>query len=752
MAKKKRKKKRETTEQLLDEVDRFLEGGTDALSPAVRRQLDEEKETAPPPDSSSDTPPPPEVASALAEIEAEAAAPSELELVLIEDGLKAVVRTVYPDTSATDILSLLERNEITCGVDKAAILKAVETARQADQHLTDVIVAQGKPPQPPSTSRIEYRPPKGLDALPSLDPVRQLLALCEREEIAQAALELQAWAVKPGDLLAVRIVSEGKEGVDVEGQPIPIPEEAIEKQVDPRLQPGPGVQLAPNGTDYIACTCGYAGLENSKVTVIDPLWISPDGMDACYLRLPLLTGSQSPQPDDLRALLEAFNVASGIDEEALDRFSKNFTDQQALLVTLARGEPPRPPKDALPAFPLDYEFRVGTFRPDGSIDFRERNIFPTVHQDDLLVECRVPVPGQPGHTVLGQEIPVDDPVKIQLTPGENVRIEREGEIQRLYATADGGAVLKTQEQRSQSGTVQTREYAVQIQPVARIEGDVCYETGNVDFQGNVEIGGSVQGGFHVHATGDVVVANSLEAGSEIQTDGDVVVQQGIVGRETIVRVKGSVSAKFVHDATIQAGADVLLGSYARGAQLRASGRVQVEGLGGSGNSGGIIGGRTWGVKGIVSRNLGSERSTTTNLFVGLEPDQHARSEKLSRSVRQAELMLEKLLKAIDLPTLKADEIRKLVASNPAKKATVLHYVKKANQLAQVREKFLAEQRALEEQIAEAAREARVDVPDQAFARTAIHIGSLQLVLVENLQKVRFLVDPEQPKIVWQDLT
>ena len=115
-------------------------------------------------------------------------------------------------------------------------------------------------------------------------------------------------------------------------------------------------------------------------------------------------------------------------------------------------------------------------------------------------------------------------------------------------------------------------------------------------------------------------------------------------------------------------------------------------------------------------------------------------------------MLEKLLKAIDLPTLKADEIRKLVASNPAKKATVLHYVKKANQLAQVREKFLAEQRALEEQIAEAAREARVDVPDQAFARTAIHIGSLQLVLVENLQKVRFLVDPEQPKIVWQDLT
>ena len=534
-------------------------------------------------------------------------------------------------------------------------------------------------------------------------------------------------------------------------QPIPIPEELIEKQADPRLQPGPGVQLAPNGTDYIACTCGYAGIENSKVTVIDPLWISSDGMEACYLRLPLLPGSQSPQPDDLRALLEAFNVASGIDEEALDRLSGNFTDQQPPLVTLARGEPPHPPKDALPTFPLDYEFRVGTFRPDGSIDFRERNIFPAIHQDDLLAECRVPVPGQPGRTVLGQEIPVDDPVEIQLTPGENVRIEREGEVQRLYATADGGAVLKTQEQRSQSGSVQSREYAVQVQPVARIEGDVCYETGNVVFQGNVEIGGSIQGGFHVQATGDVVVANSLEAGAAIQTDGDVVVQQGIVGRQTVVKAKGSVSAKFVHDATIQAGADVLLGSYARGAQLRASGQVQVEGLGGSGNNGGIIGGRTWGVKGIVSRNLGSERSTTTHLFVGLEPDQHARFEKLSGSVRQAELMLEKLLKAIDLPTLKADEIRKLVARNPAKKATVLHYVKKANQLAQVREKFLAEQRKLEDQIAEAAREAQVDVPDQAFARTAIHIGSLQLVLAENLQKIRFLVDPEQPKIIWQDL-
>jgi uncharacterized protein len=747
---KKRKKQRSNPQHLIDEVDRFLEDGIDGLSPSARRLLEEEGGNALP-TAASYEPPPTEATELLEELEEETAPSSELELILLEEGLKAVIRAIEPATSATDILDLLKRNGVTHGIDKKEILKAVETVRETDQSLSDVVVAQGKPPEPPPPPRIKYRPPKGLETLSPLESIRQLIALPEREEIASGAAEQEAWAVKPGDILAVKIIRKGKEGIDVEGLPIAVPEDADAQKVDPRLLPGRGVELAPNGVDYIASAYGYAGLENSRVSVVEPLWVSPDDMEACFLKLPLIPASQKPTPDDLNALLEAFGVAFGVDEKTISNFCQTFPRQKEVLSPLASGQPVQPPKDALPIFSLDFEFRVGTFRSDGSLDFKERNIFPAVHPDDLLAECRLPVPGQPGRTVRDKELPVDAPIQVVLVAGENVRLEREEEIQRLYASAAGGAALKTEIQEPKPGSVETRKYIIHVQPVASVEEDVGYETGNIDFKGNVEVAGSVNSGFHIHATGDIVISGSMEAGSEIRADGDIVVQQGIVGRETTVQAKGSVSAKFVHDASIQAGADVLIGSYTRGAKIRAANRVQVEGLGGADNSGGIIDGRTWAVKGIASRNIGSERSTDTHLFVGLEPDQYVNLEKLRQNVRQAELMLQKLLKAIDLPALKADEIRKLVARNPAKKATVIHYVKKGNQLAQVREKFLTEQRELEEQVTEASQEARVEVADQAFSRTIIHIGNLQLVLDEDLQKVLFSADPEQPKIIWQDL-
>lgn len=749
---KKRKKPHPAPDPFLDEIDRFLEDGIDAVSPAVRRQLEELPEEEKPSSSSEPEASPVEKESKQSRKRVPATSdPTKLELVLIEDGLKAVVRTVHPRTGATDILDLLDRNGISHGVDKVAILQAVETARKTGQPLSDVVVALGKPPQPPPPPRIEYCIPEGLESLPSLEPVRKLLALKDREEIVREAASLQAWAVGPGDRLATRIAPRGKDGLDVEGQPIPAPEETAEKAVDRRLQPGQGVQLAPNGVDYLASAYGYAGLENSQVTVLDPLWIAPDGMQACFLRLPTVTGSTAPSSDDLRALLKAFGVDFGIDEQMCNLLRQDFARLQKPLIALARGEQAQASKDAVPTFALDFEFRIGSFRPDGSIDFRERNLFPPVRQDDLLAECPPPVPGKPGRTVRGEELPATEPVGARLVAGENVRLEEEDGQQRLYATDKGGAVLKTEEINLPRGGLQLRQYTIEVQQVTRIEGDVGYDTGNVDVQGLVEIGGSVNGGFFVRTTGDVAIAGSVETGAEIQAGGDIVVKQGIVGRQTSVTAGSSVSAKFVHDARVKAGTDVLIGSYIYGAHLQAGGRVQVEGLGGKENAGGIIGGTTWAIKGILSRNIGSERSTNTALFVGLEPDQRARFQKIGQTIRQAELMLQKLLKAIELPALKADEIRKLVARNPARRSTLLHYIKKANQLAQVREKHVREQQELAEQISVHAREASIDVPEQAFARTALHIGSLQLVLTQDLQRVRFVIDPETERIDGQDL-
>ena len=477
---------------------------------------------------------PPVIPESATQTAAETTAPHpELELVLEEDGLKAVVRTIYPQTSTEEILELLRGHDVSSSSFKPAIRRAVEIARETGQVLRDVVVAEGQPPKPSPPPRIEYYLPDGLDSPPPLEPIRQLLTLQDRDEIARTAASLQAWEVKPGDRLAIMIFPEGKAGINVRGQPIPPLFKIVEGGIIDRLQPGPGGELAANGFDFLACIYGYAGLENSQVSVFAPLWIAADDMEACFLNLPRIPGSRAPSPDDLHALLEFSGVTTGIDEEALGSLCQAPANgrSQDTLITLARGRPAVAPKDATPSFSFRYDTRVGTIRSDGSIDFKERNLFPSVQQDALLLECQPSAPGEPGQTVRGEEISVAAPVGAELIAGENVRLEEEDGVQRLYATIEGGVSVKTVEICAPTGVAQAIQYDVAVQQVAQIAGDVGYETGNIEFQGNVLISGSVNAGFCVGATGDIAIVGSVEAGSQVKAGGDVTVQQGIVGLE-----------------------------------------------------------------------------------------------------------------------------------------------------------------------------------------------------------------------------
>ena len=158
--------------------------------------------------------------------------------------------------------------------------------------------------------------------------------------------------------------------------------------------------------------------------------------------------------------------------------------------------------------------------------------------------------------------------------------------------------------------------------------------------------------------------------------------------------------------------------------------------------GGIVGGQTWGVEGIHSKNIGSERSTTTFLAAGVDPDAYEAFRKAEQMARQAEVLLSNILKAIGLPALEPEEIRKLMARNPGRKNTIAHYIKKANQVAQFREKQLEERKRLAQKLGEAAEHATIDVQDTAFARVSIRIGNEETVSPDDLKGVRFRADPE----------
>jgi uncharacterized protein (DUF342 family) len=676
-----------------------------------------------------------------------------LELVLLENGLRAVVPNVFPHTTSDELLQLLQDHGIPPVYHKAAIRKAVEAARETGQTMDEVVVAEGRPPQVSQPPRLDYHAPEGLDELPSLEPVRRLIALRDREALVQAASTVSAWLVEPGHCLASLDYAEGKAGESVLGKLIPPIYETSDAGVIEKLQPGAGVELADNGVDFVAVLWGYAGMKYGQVTVIPGLWVAPDEMEAGVVNLPRIAGSGAPKKENLQALLAYCDITFGIDESAISGLSEtDMNDGASVLTTVARGRAAIPAHSTEPVFHFAYDPQVGTVRSDGTIDFKQRNLFPAVAEHELLVECALPAHGEPGQTVRGKEIAVAPPTNVELAAGENVALETEQGVQRLRAETQGGASVKTDENVDESGTLLSRQISVSVQPVSNVPGNVDYKTGHIDFQGNVIVGGSVASGFHVKATGDVAISGSVEPGGEVQAGGDVTVQQGISGSESKIDAGGTVTAKFVQDARVSAAADVVVASYLRGAHTQAGGSVHVEGMGGSG--GGLVGGETWAVKSISSRNVGAEGSSTTSVFLGLLASQLARIKHARQNVKKTDSMLNRLQQAAGVASFDTEEFRAHLAQRPEQKEKLVGAATEAARFSEIRQQQLDEEKELLDLISQDTGLARIEILEQASGKVDIHFGFHRMVLTETLNHVRVRHDPgaDEPGIVWSDLS
>ena len=194
-----------------------------------------------------------------------------------------------------------------------------------------------------------------------------------------------------------------------------------------------------------------------------------------------------------------------------------------------------------------------------------------------------------------------------------------------------------------------------------------------------------------------------------------------------------VMAKFIQEAHVKAGGDLVVGSYIHGARVYAGQDLKVEG-------GGIIGGEVWALKSIVTKNAGSDRTANTMLVSGVDPDLHTRMSRLSDSASQAETLLKNLLASLQLESLKPEEVRKLVRKMPAKKELILQSVKKAEQLETLRSKHVENLKSIQDEIAESSKDATIEVSEKAHARISLRIGAEHSQLQDDLQGVRFHID------------
>ena len=653
------------------------------------------------------------------------------EIKISDDGLQATVVIVEARTTAEDIITALNDAGVTEGMQTSAIVGAVAEVKESRKPVSDVVVAEGTPARFKIPPQLVHKHQEEGETLPSLRDFKQLLGAERPEEVLKAGKGIQVLAVAAGDVLATKMAGEIEPGISVKGQEIGI---IGSDQIPPQFTPGPGVQIGGEGSEFIAKSAGYAGILDGQVAVLPPIWISPDHMVAAYVNLKRLSGSSGYSKEAISTALSAVGVKFGIVEARLDALGKSLEsgDLKKILVPVAAGKFPKKPENAAADFTFAYESQSGTKHKDGSIDLREREGFPSVEEGDLLVTSIPPVVAIPGSTVKGRELDLDGPVSVELVAGENVRLEGEPGAQKAYSEINGGVSVQKTETTSDTGTV--IQFTLSAREVAQISGNVDYETGNIDYKGNVEIKGTILSGFSVKSTGDVVVLDSVENAVEIEAGGDVSVKQGIVGEKTKIVAKGGVKAKFIQDATIVAGGDVVVDSYIRTANVQTETEVNVTG---GGSSSGIMGGETWALKAIVTKNVGAEGTMSTLVCVGVLPTLFEEYKKQRVEADKAQQSKQALMEAVGIKTLKMEAIEQVVAKNPRKKKEILRQLKLATDAARIEKACKDEMANLAGKMEKSAQSAHLDVTSTAFHKVRIRIGDEEMVLKHDLKGVKF---------------
>ncbi|MBC9783441.1 DUF342 domain-containing protein [Heliobacterium chlorum] len=350
-----------------------------------------------------------------------------------------------------------------------------------------------------------------------------------------------------------------------------------------------------------------------------------DGMKA-YLIVYPPRGGQAVTFDVAMAALEQAGVVYGINEQLVRIALNNVQPGQRVMV--AEGQPAKDGKNAK----IEYRFNTDTrIRPaeleNGRVDFYNLNLIKNVQPGEILAIRTPPTEGVPGKTVTGRELRPKPGKDVRIPAGKNTAISEDGTI--LMASTAGHVHIVSEK--------------IMIDPVFERKGDVDFSSGNLNFLGTIIVRGSITYGFQVKCDGDLEVMGSIDGGS-VFVGGNLTVRQGIQGQQkSVIDVKGNVITRFIENATVKSGGDVIVGEGIMHSNIDAGRTIAV-----GGKKGLIVGGQCRSGEEIMAKNIGSPHSTLTELEVGIRPEKRQIYNELVKKLKDATVNLDKTEKAVNV--------------------------------------------------------------------------------------------------------
>lgn len=339
---------------------------------------------------------------------------------------------------------------------------------------------------------------------------------------------------------------------------------------------------------YYANTDGYLALKYNTLTILEPQISDEMKLKSFFIYLPIEVNISY--------------LHSIINNRITTAFSELHEGKKILI---HKALDPVEPIDAS----LQWFFELPEYPPlleSGKIDYKNWNRYLEVKENDLIVEKRLLKEGVAGVDVWGDPILVASAKDLTITAGEHIRIE-EKEGHELYI-AECAGILSIE-----GDTVSVIECLV-------INSDVDYNTGNINFSGDVEIKGDVKAGFTVNCGGLLNISGSVESGVVLRCKRDAYIKRGITGHETRVFVEGNLEVEFIQDSYVRVFGDLTVINSIYHAVVFCGGFCSVMGKRiKRSNHGSVVGGELSSIKGFKLHSVGALASVTA-IYCGIDKE------------------------------------------------------------------------------------------------------------------------------------
>ncbi len=405
------------------------------------------------------------------------------------------------------------------------------------------------------------------------------------------------------------------------------------------------------------------------------------------------------------------NIISGIQMgDVQDHFQSDGLYCSDLLV--AKGKPARNGRDAEIEYLFNTDLRVRpTMNEDGSVDYFNLNVINHCHVGDVLARIIPEDEGEYGMNITGARIKPRDVKKAVLKYSNHVELSEDK--MSISSMVDGHVML-----------VEDKVFVSNIYEVENVD----ISTGNIEFNGSVQVNGNVASNFTVYASGNVII-NGVVEGAHISAGGNIIIARGMNGMSKgVLEAGGNIVAKFIESATVSAEGYVNAGSILH-SEVTAGDEVVVDG-----KKGFLTGGHVRAANKICVKTLGAGMGAHTVVEVGVNPTLKAEYIALQKEVtdivndiKAAQPILlnfaEKRSKGVGFSQEKLNYI-KAVAKNMELNKQKL--VEKNNKLQDLQEIFTNQHRAT------------IEVTGEVYPGTTIVIGDVSTTVQSSYKYCRFV--------------